>query len=430
MLETLNNLVEELRLTSSNVTKQEILEEHLHHDPALDLYLTAVYHPFKQYYLTHATAMKKGHNTHPFPVTDLTLFALLDNLSNRHISGSRAMDDWKSYIWAIPEEVQDLAGCILDKDLKCRLGVTTVNKVLKKLGMELIPTYEVALAKEWDKSPVWEEKEDWYASRKMDGVRCNILLSPGNITFLSRQGKVFETLGALSQEFLDYDGPAIILDGEVALRTSDGGDDFQGLMKQIRRKNHTIQEPVFHAFDILFMKDPQHLFRMRQRHLRNFVKLLGSDRVKRVKQKKVKSEAQLQELIIQADRKQWEGLILRKNAPYKAGRSKDLLKVKKMKDLEARVVEVNTGTMNIVVDGEEETINVMTRAVIELDKGGTVGVGSGWSVKQRRKYYKNPEKLIGKVITVQYFEETKNQKGGYSLRFPVVKVIHGTKRTT
>ena len=34
----------------------------------------------------------------------------------------------------------------------------------------------------------------------------------------------------------------------------------------------------------------------------------------------------------------------------------------------------------------------------------------------------------GKIITISYFEETKNQKGGISLRFPTLKVVHGEKR--
>jgi DNA ligase-1 len=36
--------------------------------------------------------------------------------------------------------------------------------------------------------------------------------------------------------------------------------------------------------------------------------------------------------------------------------------------------------------------------------------------------------IVGKIATIQYFEETKNDKGGISLRFPTVKVVHGDKR--
>ena len=38
--------------------------------------------------------------------------------------------------------------------------------------------------------------------------------------------------------------------------------------------------------------------------------------------------------------------------------------------------------------------------------------------------------IIGKMITVQYFEETYNQNGGISLRFPTVKHIFETGERT
>ena len=44
-------------------------------------------------------------------------------------------------------------------------------------------------------------------------------------------------------------------------------------------------------------------------------------------------------------------------------------------------------------------------------------------------FYKNPDAILGKIITVQYFEETKNQEGGISLRFPTFKILHGEVRT-
>ena len=59
-----------------------------------------------------------------------------------------------------------------------------------------------------------------------------------------------------------------------------------------------------------------------------------------------------------------------------------------------------------------------------MHRGCPVGVGSGFSLEERQHYYKHPEDIIGKEITVKYFEETKNQDGGYSLRFPTVKCIY------
>ena len=39
-----------------------------------------------------------------------------------------------------------------------------------------------------------------------------------------------------------------------------------------------------------------------------------------------------------------------------------------------------------------------------------------------------PQDIVGKIVTIKYFEETRNKNGSYSLRFPVVKTVHGAKR--
>jgi DNA ligase-1 len=62
-------------------------------------------------------------------------------------------------------------------------------------------------------------------------------------------------------------------------------------------------------------------------------------------------------------------------------------------------------------------------------KDNLVRVGSGFSIEQRQDFYRNPDAILGKIITVQYFEETKNQDGGISLRFPTFKILHGEVRT-
>ena len=72
-----------------------------------------------------------------------------------------------------------------------------------------------------------------------------------------------------------------------------------------------------------------------------------------------------------------------------------------------------------------QTIEMLSQVWIE-HKGYKVKVGSGWTHDQRLQYMDGS--IVGKIITVQYFEETKNDKGGISLRFPTVKIVHGDKR--
>ena len=70
----------------------------------------------------------------------------------------------------------------------------------------------------------------------------------------------------------------------------------------------------------------------------------------------------------------------------------------------------------------------MLSAVIVEHKGNKVRVGSGFSIDQRREYFADPSKIMFKTITVQYFEESKNQNGEYSLRFPVIKHVYQNGR--
>ena len=43
-------------------------------------------------------------------------------------------------------------------------------------------------------------------------------------------------------------------------------------------------------------------------------------------------------------------------------------------------------------------------------------------------YKEHPEELIGKTITVQYFEETTDKSGNISLRFPTCKMVYENGR--
>ena len=119
--------------------------------------------------------------------------------------------------------------------------------------------------------------------------------------------------------------------------------------------------------------------------------------------------------------------MLRADAPYKGKRSKDLLKYKSFYDNEYKVVDVEMGPFRYVKNGAECEETMLSCVMIQ-HKNHIVRVGSGFSIEQRQEFYKNQDKILGKVILVQYFEETQNQDGGLSLRFPTFKYLYGEKR--
>lgn len=137
-------------------------------------------------------------------------------------------------------------------------------------------------------------------------------------------------------------------------------------------------------------------------------------------------------------------MMIRKDEGYEGKRSDRLLKCKLWIDDEYYVKAVVFGDMRVIVEEEVEidcvdeygtkykgkttktkevTEEMLSKVIIE-HKGYEVGVGSGFSIEERRYYYEHPEEIVGKQITVQYFEETTNQKGEISLRFPTIKAIY------
>ena len=127
---------------------------------------------------------------------------------------------------------------------------------------------------------------------------------------------------------------------------------------------------------------------------------------------------------ISSDNK-WEGFMVRKDVGYEGKRSKNLLKVKSFHDAEYEVLGFDIDNHEVVRDGKSVSMTMLSQVWIE-HKGYLVKVGSGFTQEQRLEYMDGS--IVGKIITVQYFEETNNDKGGISLRFPTVKVIHGDKR--
>ena len=430
-LKRIQDFVDRLKSTNSTNDKIDIIKEY-EEDYIIEKTLKYTYSPFKQFHLTSAT-VKKNKKLEPREGYN-DLFYLLDALTKRTITGHDAIQYVKGYVQYMDEWQQDLVFCILDKNLKTRTGADLINKAIPKC----VPTFKVALANSYDKqkSKVDFNEQTWFASQKLDGVRCLAMVDEnGKCNFYSRQGKTFDTLDVLKNEIESLNLCNMVFDGEICIVDDNGVEDFQGIMKEIKRKDHTIKNPKYKVFDYLMLEefDNQESKRNLSNRLGNF-NMIYNISVKELKcidilvQWKVESEDHFQELAELATKNNWEGLILRKDCEYKGKRSNDLLKVKKFFDEEYIVKSIESAVHRVIVDGLEVEEEMLSNVVIE-HKGCDVGVGSGFDQAERRMYFKNPERIIGKTITVQYFEETLNQDGCHSLRFPVVKHVYENGRT-
>ena len=411
----IEQFIEEMRATSSSTDKVQIIKDA---SPFVHKALEYTYNPFKQFYVTSKTCIK---NSHLKERHSLDLFEVLDKLMNREVTGHDAI---KLVNGLEDESIYK----IIDKNLDIRAGDKVINKAIPGL----IPTFSVALAKEYDGKCDWQN-DNWYASRKLDGVRCLAVVNyEGECTLYSRMGKELTTLNKVKEAIEATGIINTVFDGEICLIDENGNEDFQGVMKQLRRKDHQIENPAYMIFDMIHKPNFENqeggpILSERLRALRGFLtgRFIKGDVLRYTDQFIITDGRHFDKWGQIATDNKWEGFMLRKDATYEGKRTKNLLKVKKFYDAEYKVIDFDIDDHEIVVDGRSETVPMLSQVWIE-HKGHKVKVGSGWTQDQRLQYMDGS--IVGKIITVQYFEETKNDKGGISLRFPTVKHIHGNKR--
>ncbi len=423
-------MVRDLRATSSTIDKQGIIEDYCNHNSAAASFarniLLYTYHPLWQYNVTSDNLKKKSH----LRGKDFgDIFFLLNALKDRQVTGHDAIGAVNSFIDQYPE-YEELIHCIIDKDLKTRAGDKIINKAIP----DHIPEFSVALADKYEPKLV-DWKDGWYVSRKLDGVRCIAIVdSDGNVSFYSRTGKSFDTLNVVADGIIALGIKNVIFDGELCLVDEDGNEDFQGIMKQLKKKDHTIPNPSYKIFDMIshdeFYNKKGEKNRPYSIRLANLTEIMTKNEcpcLTLLEQVLVHNDEHFQEWVKEAADSFWEGVMLRADQPYKGKRSKDLLKVKKFFDDEYEVIDTEMGPFRYVLNGKEHEENMLSCVMIK-HKDHIVRVGSGFSIEQRQEFYQDPDKILGQIITVQYFEETKNQDGGISLRFPTFKVLHGSIR--
>lgn len=361
-----------------------------------------------------------------------------------------------------------------------------------------------------------DEAPKWYASRKLDGVRCLFVVrlqqdevgdgaakwKVASILALSRNGRPFSSLAVLERELArvlpsypgldellgspqgsptqeDGDGAVptatLILDGEVcilrppefasesAIKQLDGKlssseasqgsteqtmvEDFAAVVGLIKRKNYIIPEPAFFPFDLLTLEEftqwrspaTPRTFSQRLGNLESLVSCFETDARKHFKQPLVRklsqhvisSIAEVESLLAMASQRGWEGLVLRQDTPYEGKRTSAIRKLKEWKDAEYTVQGITVATMRLPISGIFEEREAMASIQIE-HRGTKVSVGSGFTPEQRVEFAREPEKIVGKVVTVEYFDESKTgeeaQNEVYSLRFPRIKQIWGRER--
>lgn len=238
---------------------------------------------------------------------------------------------------------------------------------------------------------------------KWDGVRCIAINIEGKVALYSRNMKVFGNFEEL-RGFLEGEmEPNTVWDGEIV------SSDFQKLMTRVHAeegKNDDV-EIEYKIFDILTLQEWK-----RGRSDRAYV----NRRVIDVDYALADNEDELRTYYQEALANGYEGVIIKNLlSPYISGKSNYWLKLKP------------TDTADLFIMGfEEGKGKYKGKLGALLCEYGKVKakVGTGFTDAQRERMWESKDRLLGKMIEVEFQSVTKpNKAGKISLRFPTFKCL-------
>lgn len=422
-MENLVKVINEIKSESSRTGKEAILKSY--EDNELFRYvLRFVYNTF----IVTGLSTRKINKKVDIDIKDNHRFTRIDDVL-RYLKTNNTGRDYdiavmQSFIETLSnDDTKDIAKQIITKSLKIGITEKTINKVY---GKNEIPSFAVMLAHSYEQHGS-KLVGDFYITKKLDGNRCIVIKDEDEVKFFTRRGQPIEGLNDLTREIMALPN-GTVLDGELLLENKDNlstNDLFRATQRELR-KDGVKKDVRFYVFDILSLKEFQdgkstNTYEDRREKLESIFSMFEFNLIESLPTLyKGNDKNVISVLLKYALEKGWEGLMVNTaDGLYQCKRTYDLLKVKEMKSADLLVMSLE--------EGEGRNKGRLGRANVEY-KGSLVGVGSGFSDEERDRFWKNPDEIVGKVIEVQFFQETTDEKSGQpSLLFPVFKHIRHDK---
>lgn len=358
-----------------------------------------------------------------------SVWHFLDNLANRTLTGNKARDAYAFWLRTLSPKSRALLCRILNKDLRCKVTDTILNKVQPGF----IPVFDVMLAHKFEEKRILGRAVA--AEPKKDGVRVLAIIHNGVATFYSRTGKPFPALDHLRESLAafcdlaksdgglhnhelnaylgDCDGESacIVLDGEMV------SGSFNKTVGDVRRKSVEATDAVFEIFDAIPYKkflDGEIIdisFRYRRRMLEALFEHNKDPRFSLIEHEPLIGTATRAYEVYNGYRARgFEGAMIKDlDAPYRKSRSHAWLKMKAQESIDIRIKGI--------FEGQGKYVGSMGGVICDFN-GVDVRIGGGFSDEQRAEWWKSwhgvNNGIEGRLICVEYHEITPDG----SLRHP------------
>ena len=350
---------------------------------------------------------------------DELMLDFLTRLSNKTLTGKQALAEFVHFFTKCqlnePDQ-QFLIDILIGKPIG--LTINTVNDIYVKLhNRQFINQFKCQLANKYVSTKNYNV-DHFYASPKLDGVRA--IYKDGKL--YTRQNREIKSCPNILKhcQLIDGDFSVDFIDGELY---SDklSFNEIQGTVANVKPNDEHLEFRIF-AVGHKKITNTESMVNFIDKNFDNRVKQ-SNGKLWIVPQTKIMNEPRIVEVMHQEYVNYgYEGLMLRhpENC-YNHGRNNDLLKVKSFLSDEFKVIGY--------FEGSNRLANTFGGFQMEsLDKSIKFNLGSGFTDKDRKTIWLDPDSYIGKTIEVKYFELCEDSKTKQvSLRFPVFMRMKNVK---
>lgn len=325
-------------------------------------------------------------------------FEVLEKLASRELTGGAARRALGLSVRDLDEDYHELVRRIIRKDLRCGVGPALALQFCPNI----IRTFEVMRAVPLSKTKPKVGKS-YLIEPKYDGLRAIAVIKGQSVTLLSRNGLEFTSVDHLKEPLLRMArGRDLFFDGELV------NGNFNSSSSAIRRKNQTNTDTRYHLFDRLeadewgsVTREQGHRSMLLARDFEGF----SGEELQLVPSYRATPEEFMRYYNHFLDQGYEGAMVKDPMGHYRFKKHKDWIKIKPAEDLDLRVESL--------VQGEGKYAGMLGAAIVKY-KGKRVRVGSGFSDEQRQQFWASPNSIKGKIIEVQFHEETPDG----SLRHP------------
>lgn len=430
-VEIVYSVFNRLKDTSGTNDKIEILKEFSDNE----LIISALDFLFNTFIVTGLALKKINKDVSQAPETTLKSLseAIAYLKSDENNSGKDVnIATIQKFIKGQKEEHQDFLKQFFTKTFKCGVTAKTVNKALGGI----IPEFACQLAHSYEKYlKLIDGKTLFTLTTKLDGHRTIAVVDTlGETKFFTRKGNQIDGLYEIANNikwFSDngvlgmYDyNDGFVLDGEIIVSDlpQDKDKTFQETSKIIRKDGQKTGL-TFHVFDLLPLQDfvngeSVKTYQKRRTDMRLSFSNNEYSNLKLVENLYSGYDvSKISKFLTEQVSNGEEGIMINLDTPYKNKRHNGLLKVKEFYTDDLLVVGMYEGEIGTKYEG-------LLGGIFVDYKGNIVKVGSGFTDEEREEYFKNPSSILDKIVEVQYFQETENQKNDEkNMRFPTYKRI-------